>query len=271
VTILPINASAVALELRYWRETVADTTGAGGTGAPECSLRASPQYRGTWVFGTFDAGALAAAPALASGADVTALAGALPAARRFDGSCVTAPEMSVGAATSLYNVVSSGSAAAAADFLACLESGADPNTGAPTSAYAMPGDTWYGPGLLEDGRPAYDAHGWMHRFQFQEPGGPPACSHLAYAARLVLPADALPLSFFSARAGSLRDCRLLHCNNFTDYAGDELLLLVREHALLGPDDRITLIGFARQPHLLADRVPRRARRARCRRRAAPPT
>ena len=104
-------------------------------------------------------------------------------------------------------------------------------TGETVSAFAQPGDVWYGPGLLADGSPAYDTHGWMHQFQFMDPGmAGSACSRLEYTARLVVKASSLPLALYSVRVASLRDCDNEYCGNFTGYGdGDVIVRLVREH------------------------------------------
>lgn len=117
---------------------------------------------------------------------------------------------------------------------------------------------WRGPGLLPDGTPAYDSHGWMHGFDFMAEDAY-TCQYLSYRARRLMPAASLPVSFFTVRLGSLRDCSTLHCLNFTDYNGDVLVRLLREHrvnASLGVTTEDDLPLAAWPPSMLADAAER---------------
>ena len=72
-----LNASVadeglVALTLTYWRESTADTYG-GVNGQKDCLTSASPQFRGTWLYATFNGTALLAQPPVDPTQDITQL------------------------------------------------------------------------------------------------------------------------------------------------------------------------------------------------------
>jgi hypothetical protein len=217
-----VTSATWALSMQYWRESSKDTP-------VNCQKGAYLQFRGSWVYGGFLLEDLVAQNTSDSFADLATMLAQSTDSARFDGTCVQTPGLSLGSATSLYNAMTSGAVAAAADFLACLESQIDPRTGGSLKAYAELGAAWRGPGLLADGTFAYDTHGWMHAFDFTAPDAPPTCAALGYRVRRLMPAASLPLSFFSVQMGGTRDCGGTWCANFTDYAGDVIVRRLREH------------------------------------------
>jgi hypothetical protein len=265
VTASPVDGALFALELNYSRQLPYNKNASASLGT-----------RGTWVYGAFNLSALAAQDTSDAFADVSSLSASLPDRARYDGTCVRAPNMSLGAVTSLYNFAGANQAA---DFQACMEAGADPDSGAPLGPAATGLASWFLPGLGPDGQPAYDAHGWMHNFACaggcnelatRGKGAAPqgACSLLYYARRLGNLSD-LPLSFFSVELGSLYDCayevegsvpgaqafQTTWCSNFTDYANDRLVRRVREHRVLAnlsvldedAQPAYSLLAFSAQP------------------------
>lgn len=118
-----ISSSTWALNLTYWRESSEDA-------ASVCaSTLAAPTYRGTWLYGSFSLDSLAAQNTTSSTSDLAAMLALSQDGARYDGTCVRQPGLSLGSATALYNAANLGAAVAAADFLACLESSVDANTG----------------------------------------------------------------------------------------------------------------------------------------------
>lgn len=210
-----------AIELSYRRDGNVDQNGGN---AANNALR----YRGTWVYGGFVLPALLAQSVENPFMDLAEFLANSNDTARYDGTCVTAPEITLGAATSLYNFDATFQAA---DFTACIQTGVDKLTGEVVEPDGATMSAWMGPGISDTGEVAYDTHGWMHKFFYyhnESITNRRSCSY-NYGARRVDSTSKLPLSFFSVELSSMRDCDRLYCYGFTQYVGDELIRRIREH------------------------------------------
>jgi hypothetical protein len=218
VTASSVDDDTWALELYYQRD---------GLGDANYQRVNAHRYRGTWLYGGFVLSSIVAQSTDDAFQDIAAFLSNSNDTARYDGTCAVAPQMSLGAATSLYNF---DGAFQAADFQACLETGVDEVTGEVVEPYGAVMSSWKGPGLFNNGTVSYDTHGWMHRFEYAATlsDNNATCSWY-YGARRVDAKTRLPASFYTVEMSSLRDCSSVFCDGFLDYQGDALVRRVREH------------------------------------------